>query len=37
MMRYHMSGYPRESQLIWLLLYLHIRLSVWLTRVQMWG
>ena len=35
-MRYHMSGLPRESQLIWLLLYLHIRLSVWLTRVQMW-
>ena len=37
MMRYHMSGLPRESQLIWLLLYLHIRLLVWLTRVRMWG
>ena len=36
-MRYCMSGHPRESWLIWLLLYLHIQLSVWLTRVQMWG
>ena len=32
-----MSSLPMESQLIWLLLYLHIQLSVWLTRVQMWG
>ena len=36
-MRYRMSGHPRESQLIWLLLYLHIQLLVWLTKVQMWG
>ena len=35
MMRYHMSSLPRELQLIWLLLYLHIQLLVWLTRVQM--
>ena len=28
MMRYHMSGPSRESQLIWLLLYLHIQLLV---------
>ena len=33
MMRYHMSSPPRELWLIWSLLYLHIQLLVWLTRV----
>ena len=36
-MRYHMSGHLRKSQLIWLLLYLYIQLSVWPTRVRIWG